>query len=226
MKKKLLFVVLILISNNNCEEKKGHSYIKLEHEALKYLDGVTGCLDGNAIVDMFDIKKQILQLKDGILLDPTPKRTGKVVGHLIFQGKVTSLKTLIHNEELLANSNSVSNELKKIEIEKCLKEAKTNFIQSSMTFVNKIRGAKELVMNLIKESCEKRNIKHSLLTEWTNTNGNEDTVFNAKVKNVKDFDIFLTHVTDFIGDLIYSCKKGFAEFKQNQIKKNAASGRS
>lgn len=220
----LLFSTSTFIKTNNEPKNTKKTYIKLKNESLQLLDGIQGCLDGNAIIDMFNIKKQILSLKAGTLLDPSGN--GKVLSNLTYEGKNHTLETLIKEEEIAKKSPNLNTPRKKAELEKNLKDCKTNFIKATVHFMDQIRSAKGLVMNLIHESCDKRNIKQTLLMEWANTNGNEEVVFNSKIKSLKEFDTFLIHVSDFLGDLIVSCEKGFAQYKINQIKKNnAATGR-
>lgn len=229
MKRSAVLILMILICftqkiitnipNNKPAGHESKKYIKLKNPVIHFLDGVHGCLDANAIADMFSIKKKIQDLKYGI----HDKKTDTYHGKFTYMNQPASISMLIKfEEEIEKNPNQPNAEQKKHDLDKCLKEARTDFIQATLYFMDKIKGAKGLVMKLITESCVERGIKHTLLLEWANTNGNEEAYFNSKIKTIKEFDIFLTHVTDFLGDLITSCEIGFAEFKILQKKQKNA----
>ena len=96
--------------------------------------------------------------------------------------------------------------------------------------MRRLEGTKRLVLKLIEQSCAHHNIspKDTILMEWANTTGNEEVIFNSRIKSFKEFDIFLDHVSTFLGDLSKSCPKGLEQYKENKdkeeaLKKNAKS---
>ena len=229
MKRSSILILMILLCftqkiitetpNNKPTGHEAKKYIKLKNPVIHFLDGVHGCLDGNAIADMFSIKKKIQDLQHGIF----DKKTNSHRGKFTYMNQPASITMLLkYEEELEKNPEQPDKQKMENDLNRCLKEARTDFIQATLYFMDKIKGTKGLVMKLITESCVERGIKHTLLLEWANTNGNEEAYFNSKIKTIKEFDIFLTHVTDFLGDLIKSCGIGFAQFKIMQKKQKDA----
>lgn len=236
MKKNLIILTLLVSFNLYSKQKEEtgeqkrkptEKYVKLENIVIKYLDGVTNCLDGDAIEEILIVRKQIEEEKLGILDPRTKTRTGKCM----YEGKHCSYISLIKVEDVIKNQLNVQEDgklkkelqIRSEELNKCLKQAKDHFINSTLGFMKRIEGTKAFVVKLIEESCKKRNInpKDTILLEWANTNGNEQMVLNEKIKNFKDLDKFLNQVFNFLGDLLKSCPKGFQQYKKNKSAKKS-----
>lgn len=219
MKKFFIFSLALLssiiIGNEN------HKYYKLSSKYLKYLDGVTNRLDGGSIAEMIQVRKMIQDLKkDGCLNTKTNERIdymGKQSSTEFLAKHEVQLKKQLNNETDSAKIESINSELKSLA--SCLKQAKTSFIKSTVSFMRRIEGTKKIVINIMEESCKIRNInkEDTVMFEWANTeSGAEEAVFNEKIRSFKEFDRFLDHVFGFLGDLLKSCPKGFKQYQQKQ----------
>jgi len=231
MKKSFIFSLLLLISPNiKSEDKKAEErkYIKLENSKILLLDGVSGCLDGNAIEEILLVRKKVEEEKIGILDVKTKRRKGKC----LYCGQNYGTAALMKIEEQLKSQINIEKDEKKkkehlVKLETlttCLKQARQNFIKATIKFMERIEPTKGHVIKLIEESCKKRNIaaNNTVMLEWANTRpGNEEAIFNDKVKNFREFDKFLNQVFNFLGDLLKSCPKGREQFfaKHPELKK-------
>jgi hypothetical protein len=81
------------------------------------------------------------------------------------------------------------------------------------------RGAKNILIVLIQEDCEKRNRPESLLLEWAKTKeGHETTMFEQRINSFHDYYHFCTDLVNFLLDLIHSCPKAENQFKDRVSK--------
>lgn len=202
MKKSFIFTITLLLSYNlNILTKPKKPYHKLHSEVIEFLDGQAGSLDGNAILEIQQVRKRIVELRESGVKDP---KTNKF---LQYKGSACAIEKIAIHETSIPNCPELRN---------CLMQAKEIFISLTLPFMKRIQGAKHMIIQLMKESCKLRKIKESetILLEWGNTKGNEREVFNAKIKTFKEFDKFLNHVSDFLGDLAQSCPKGLKQYNE------------
>ena len=76
-------------------------------------------------------------------------------------------------------------------------------------------GFRVLVLDLIKESCKLRGCHHSFLLTWGSCpEGKELESIKTHLKTFHDFSQFNVDLINFLSDLIYSCPKGYAQFKE------------
>ncbi|MDR3646271.1 MAG: hypothetical protein P4L22_01880 [Candidatus Babeliales bacterium] len=208
MKQALIFVMLLLSLPILADApKKPDSYVKLIGREIQGLDGITNALDATAIKQIILVRSKIKDMIYGELDLKTKQR----VGNYLFDGKRYDMGALVKFEEEL---NKEPNAAKSKDIHTALEAVKKEFLDTTQEFIERIAWTKSLVVDLIQQSFNKRKIKKSLCFEWINTPlGKEEEVFATKVKSLKEFDIFLNHVNMFLGDLIFSCPKAFAQFK-------------
>ena len=162
-------------------------------------------------------RRKLLELILGELL-PNNQRKGK---YNLF-GKLYSIESLARIE------CEVNNGLTKKELEtqsaltELLTHAKADFIVQSAEFIESGRGAKNIMIVLIQEYCQKRNRVDNLLLEWAKTKeGQESTMFERQVKSFNDYYHFLTDLVNFLLDLIHSCPKAEGQFKDRVSKWSA-----
>jgi hypothetical protein len=222
--KKIFFCLLILISSKNLEAEdntitkkagaESKKYYKIDSKFLKYLDGVTNRMDGPAIGEVIQVKKLIQDLENGILESKVVG--GKVKKELIvFQGTNYTINQLCAMEDQINNDSS-----KKEELKHCLKQVRHSFIQATIKFMKRIEPAKPIVIKIMEESFRVRSVnqKDTVMIEWANTNGNEEAVFNDRIKTFKEFRKFLNQVSNFLGDLLKSCPEGFKQYMKDNKK--------
>lgn len=199
------FNLLLLLSLANVLTAKDH-HIKLENPIIHALDGVTSAFDGNTIAGIMDVRKKLHVLHLGEL----DKETKKRVGSFVLNGKKYSIHELAIIEKKAIESNDTS---KLQELNQLLNEAKREFLKMTEPFMESTRSAKKQVCELIKESCQKRNRMSSFILTWSELTNNEDQFFNNNIRSFAQLDEFLTHILDFLGDLTYSCPKGYKQFR-------------
>jgi len=221
MKKHInLTLILVLSGFSAMNFGNKNEFYKLENAAIHFLDGVTRALDGGSIGEMLEVRKKIEDLKLGIK-DPATK-TYK--GLYSYFGQPCTTGMLVKIEEALLN-NPESNSPKPAELNKCFKQIKHDFIKLTLPFMERMKPVKPFVLKLIKESCDKRDLKETVLNVWGNTNGNEEAMFNENMKTIREFDKFLEDVSNFIGDLLKSTPKGrkqYIEALEKQKRNKAA----
>jgi len=162
-------------------------------------------------------RRKLLEFILGELL-PNNQRKGK---YNLF-GKLHSIESLARIE-CEVNKGVTKKELEtQSALTELLTHAKADFIVQSNEFIESGRGAKNIMIVLIQEYCQKRNRLDSLLLEWAKTKeGQESTMFERQVKSFNDYYHFLTDLVNFLLDLIHSCPKAEGQFKDRVAKWSA-----
>ena len=210
MKKILFFLPLVLpvviLSENR---------ILLESSVIKVADGTF--INADKIEYTRKYRRKLLDFILGEL-QPNNQRKGKYN----LCGKWYSIEDLARIEQEIKDSVSNENIKIKIALEEILTHAKADFIVHSTEFIESGRGAKNIMTVLIQEDCQKRNRHDSFLLEWAKTKeGQESTAFERQITNFTDYYHFLTDLANFLLDLIHSCPKAEAQFKDRVIKWSA-----
>lgn len=95
--------------------------------------------------------------------------------------------------------------------------------ETTLPFMSDMDGFRSIVLTLIKDSCEKRNRMNSFLLTWGKCpEGKEYESIKTNLKTFKDLQTFVGHLIHFLGDLIHSCPKGYAQYLE-LIKKDPTS---
>lgn len=192
MKKRIIIVCLLITATAL------PSYVKLAASKLDMLP-VIG-INGEAIALIKQFQSQITKLLKGEL---TPYE---------FEKKKHTIAELRQRENQQQNDWRFPILLQKI---------RADFEKISEPFHDVIQGAgvKAAMGFLIKESCSKRNRLDSLLYIWVTTDEkNEYELFDFHIKSITDVEIFLIDLHNFLGDLVFSCPRAHAQFK-DQIAK-------
>lgn len=203
MKSHIAIAILIFSSKVNIYAMQKQKYFKLESDYFKFLDGVPNCFDKGAIWEMQYLRSVAHNLREKGILDPKTKE------RLMLNNIPHSISELIVVEE----KNDI-NDIPKLK--ECLKKAKNAYIKLTENIRKRIGKVRKVFGEIIKESCDKRNIKleDSLLLEWADIKINEEFVFYNKIKTFKDLDIFLLQFYNFLGDMVFSCPKGYEQYKK------------
>lgn len=143
-------------------------------------------------------------------------------GKYLFCGKWHSIQSLARIEQEIRDSLEKKHIEMRLSLQEILTHAKADFIVQSSEFIESGRGAKNIMIVLIQEDCQKRNRPNSLLLEWAQTKeGQESTMFERQIKSFGDYYYFLTDLVNFLSDLTHSCPKAEMQFKDRVAKWSA-----
>jgi hypothetical protein len=189
----------IMQSNPANEALLNYKGIKLDAEILKFSDG--SFINADTIGVMRSLQHQVR-----LLLLGDRDKNGNRVGRYEVHGKKYAVMALHELEKKNPNDP---------EIQKCLAVIIHDFIRISDGFSEQARGAKSMILQLIEESCQKRNRQDSLLLKWGSvSHEEEETIFRDNVKSVDSFMCFCTDLFNFFNDLIDSCPKALNKYNQ------------
>ena len=213
------------------DTKDGHEVI-LTSEMVHFLDGKAIGINAGVIKRMLQVRREIKKLQFGT---QTTNRT-LPEGHYSFEGKVYSIHGLALLEsqleieyyqkesEYLENRQAYARELAALEaayhtvknkLKVVLTQARAEFEEKVAPFANNVRSAKDQMIVLITESCQKHNRSDCFLLKWAEAPDNtEMQYFHDQVTTFKALDQFCTDFTHFLDDVMRSCPKAMAQFKK------------
>lgn len=223
----LLFI--LIFTKNICE----YSPINLDADILKKMDGIIRIIDGNAVRIEYQVLNSIAEITLGKLNSATKKREG-ILNH---QNSKKNLKQMVIEEAKLSRelqalamtvrdayiqpSNVKDSELrnKVLNAKAAFLEAKQIFKDATFPFLDTIQHFKFLVIDLMKDCCNKRNKPDSLILKWAEAAGNEEAVYNKYMLTATEFDVFLSDLTLFLRDMIHNCPKAKKQFEEWYLNK-------
>ncbi len=180
--------------------------IKLESSMLSRIDGIF--FDGETIGPL---KRYQNSLRDFLI----GKRglDGKRYPQYTFEGKAYNMQEL-SQLETTRGSNS--------ELKELLRQIRLEFETLSEEFHGVARGSKPFMAVLVEESCARRGrLNNSLLYIWSKTDeAGEQELFDIHIHTLKDLEMFLTDLHNFMGDLMASCPKALRQFQEKVAKFN------
>ena len=209
IKKQILTLSLIVLSTGTNIQafipKKAHTVL-LESPIIRFIDGHAYGIDGEGIKDLMRIIREIANVHLGRL-----RKNRKRVGQFTWQGEKHSLKTLAAAErEYIAQGTYAQH---KAGLTKLLEDIKKTFEEIVAPFMENARGAKGQMLVLIEESCTKRDLKGTFLLDWGAAKEGEDLeLFRSNIDTLDKLDRFCTDLTNFLEDLMHSCRKGMGQF--------------
>jgi hypothetical protein len=210
LKKILFFLPCIMNVFVFCENR-----ITLESSVIKIADG--SFINADKIEYTRKYRRTLLDFILGELQANNQRK-----GRYNLFGKLYSIEELARIEQDVSNSVDKKDLEFKLALEELLTHAKADFIVQSSEFIESGRGAKNIMIVLIQEDCQKRNRPDSFLLEWAKTKeGQESTMFERQVKSFADYYHFLTDLVNFLLDLIHSCPKAEAQFRDRVAKWSA-----
>lgn len=189
--------------------------VVLESPAIKLADGTFITAD-----EIESMRKYRGGIVDFILGERQPNNQRK--GKYYLQGKWYTIEELARIEREIKGLVDKKNLEIAANLEEILTHAKADFIVQSKEFIESGRGAKNIMIVLIQEDCQKRHRTDSYLLEWAKTKeGQESTSFERQIKTFNDYYHFLTDLANFLLDLVHSCPKAEAQFKDRVTKWSA-----
>jgi hypothetical protein len=178
--------------------------VQLTHNLLAKLDGFF--IGATQVKNMLELIALIRTLQIGVYHKETKTHAG------LFVWK--EQKVGIHELGKIENDPALTTEDRKL-LKKMLHKAREQFLLKTQKNSERTAPIKTLILRLITECCEKRSLGNSFLLTWGETSlENEAINFHQGILSFTDLDKFLTHLTIFMKDLIYSCPKAFEQFNQ------------
>ena len=207
MNKNIIFLYLCLLTGIIGQIIPSNR-ITLESDIINIADGTF--INADTIEFMRKFRRKVLCLLIG---DPTPN--GRI-GRYIFDKKRYNIQSLAHLEQKLSKENNS----KKIKgLQAILIQAQNDFINASSEFMDHARGAKSILIVLIKEYCYKRQRPNSLLLEWAQTTeGQEAKMFKKQIINFRCYYSLCGDLLNFLADLVHSCPKAETAFAMRVAK--------
>lgn len=194
---KLVLISGLIFTSQVLPETK---LLTFTNPTIHLLDGIPYMMDGVAIHNTLSMIKKAIVIHMG-------RNDGKKIsGNYQYQGQSYSVHQLAKFEQENPNDPALKDLLVK---------AKHDFIMLTRPFIKDISTAKQLIMNLIEEFCDRRNRKDSIILSWSNTKpGGEEDAFANSVKSFRDLDLFFTDLILFLKDLVHSCPKACEQYKE------------
>jgi hypothetical protein len=204
MIKKIMVLVLALgVHEPYSVSVEPHEHITLESGIIKIIDNMPLGITKETIGAMLQIRREIKKMQYGVL-----NSDGVLVGIYTFQGHPYSISQLAEYESHFEDAYDPA-------LYPVLEQAKQDFVKKIMSFLEIARGAKKYITRLIDESCKKRGRAESELRRWgAAKEGHEEKQFREDIKNFTIFHGFCTDLVNFLEDLMHSCPKALAEFRE------------
>lgn len=193
-----LALSLLIIHAYAEEPQYDVTMVILTSKLLKAIDGKSFGISADLINAILIIRTQILHMLHGVAKD------GHREGVYTFDGKKYTIAQLYQME--------VNKELPN---KTWIKQVKLEFSMQIKPFLELGRGFKTQMLLFIEESLRlhQRNLKHSVLHRWAETDDNNDmAAFNQYVHTFHDLSEFLYELLNFLDDLISSCPKAKQQF--------------
>ena len=208
--KKQLFIVVLLVLGFQVTLEGITPPVLLTNESIELVDGLPDAIDAETIYLMRKLQSQISAMFRG-----RRQPDGSFLGSYELNGKKYSLNELIEIESDMKN-RTTSTTTKEFnegldKLDSAFELVKDDFSQCTEPFIEKIQKAKQKIVELIEESCEKRGLENSLLLGWGETT-DEKAYFEKSVKSLNLFKTFLNDLSNFLNDLMYSCKIGWSQY--------------
>ena len=200
--KKLYTLALLTVSLHSVI----HSHtIKLDNSLLHSIDGKNIGINGETVAL---IKKYQSNIIDILMGKRTPD--GRA-GWYEFEGKLYTAQELREQEDALGKTRSPQQSAL---LQQLIMQIRNDFETISADFREIARSSRAMMLFLIEESCTKRGRGNdSLILVLARSKEDEEVLFDRHIKTVKDLETFMTDLYNFLGDLINSCPKAQAQFK-------------
>lgn len=187
-------------------------YFKLKAQLLEALDGKTGIFDGKTIGMIGGNIRQSKSIR-GTRIDENGK---------LYPGLYNWRNRAVGTVELAKIESAATDESSKAELKKLLEVVKQDFIDFNKPFISQIQGVKDKILEVMRDSCEQRQIKKSYLLQWADTReGEEESEFRRNIQSFHDMDSLLEELCNFMFDLVNSCPKGLAQYRELEKQERA-----
>lgn len=175
---------------------------------IDFVDGKRYGIHGQIIGTILRVRSVILKVLDGEL------QTDKThIGLYTYQNKRYGVRELKEIEKQMVFKRTVPSK----EFNQCLKIAKNDFVEKMHKFLEPAHAMKSHMLPLIEDFCVYRNISaDSLLLKWGEASDKEaeKKMFDNDMTNFALFEDFCLDLNAFLKELVNSCPKAKAQFKQ------------
>ena len=198
------YKILLVIALGGSPLLANHEPILLKSEILLTVDGKTIGINGDTVSLMKKYQADIMHIIRG-----KRNATGAREGLFEFRGIKYSVAEIQEFEDqgLLSHEDQKS----------LLKKMRDYFEAISLEFKPAAHGSKPIMSLLIIESCHLRNRNDSLLVAWSKTKDHDEAaLFDKYVKSIKDFEMFLIDLYNFLSDMCNSCPKAMHQFEERK----------
>lgn len=127
---------------------------------------------------------------------------------------LTKVESFIYEKKDLFPAETLAEKIEELKV--LLNYAQADFLEIVEPFFVNARNTKELMIDLIEESCRRRDNPHCYLLRWCHLNNNEDerTVFHRDINSVRELTIFCKDLVNFLGDLAHSCPRALEDLRK------------
>lgn len=138
-----------------------------------------------------------------------------------FMNKMNTINDLQAIETLIAQENKTLTPEQKETLQILLLQAQSDFLRIVQQFLINAREAKELIIDLVEESCQLRNNKNACFLQWVKmkTTESEVALFKKDINSFYKFCKFSAELFDFLGDFGSSCTNALENLKKIQNNK-------
>jgi len=133
-----------------------------------------------------------------------------------FLGKKYSLENLKVIEEAMLKENLQASSQQKEAFCILMNYAQADLLEIVEPFLVNIHAAKDLMIELIEESCKLRQINKSYMTTWSQLKSNESEkiIFKRDITTFQDLAKFCSDLVNFLGDFASSCPHALDALKR------------
>ncbi len=190
------------------------------HLTEAYLGEYNGCI----VINSNDLNNAPLKDAAAYVIEVLEKNNrGKAHTQTIqyhYNNALYSIKDLAKIESALHKNIPAGPQAEqfKKELAIALNYAQADFLEIGEKFLINLKNTRSLMVALMEESCELRNIDNCYLLHWSQLQGeiNEKEVFRRDITSMKAFTIFCKDLVNFLGDFAHSCPKALENIrKQN-----------
>ncbi len=200
-KKSTALLCILSLTSTAFVQTNTHENVIIESRLLAMIDG-TSLIDIGSIMN-FARKARVIH--HGKLDKETHESNGVIN---FFDGT----KTVVELAEL---ERTTTDPRILAELENAKKHALKKFSEISDPYMEAVKGTKAYMIELIETWSHIRDRKDSELLDWSKLDESQEmNAFHTNMKTFAQIDIFLRDLTCFLGDLVRSCKKSWADYKE------------
>ena len=186
MKKTVILFSIITLATPFYSHSTPAAAVSLDASILKVIDGMSIGINGVRIYKINTLGKKLRNLYQ----------------------EITAIINELKDSGLEPDSNQA-------EVQNKLSILKDKLHETTLPFMTDMDGFRAIVLDLIKDSCEKRNHPHSFLLTWGKCpEGKEHESIKTNLKTFSQLKVFTIDLILFLGDLVHSCPKGCAQYAE------------
>lgn len=230
---KRIIAITLLASSLLCNQTlftdtKDTHEIFLTSEMVHFLDGKPFGINAAVVKRMLQVRRETKKLQYG--------HGEKGEGHYRFNNGTYTIHGLAllestyemefyqQESKYITDKRTYCQELSELEavyketkhkLKDVLARCRHDFEEKITPFIKIVRGAKDQMIVLLLESCQKHNRPDSFLLKWVESPDNgELQYFHEQITSFKALDQLCSDFVNFMDDIMRSCPKAMAQFKK------------